>query len=198
MKNYIIKKTKENISTVDWEMANVADLNEIPWRQYPCPYETKAQILYSDSSLFVHLFTTETKLRAENNELNSEVSEDSCMEFFLSPDESDSRYFNFEINAIGTLLLFVCNGKGNYTRIAFDEKIFNIKTVITKYGWELFYEVPFSFMEEHFKKISKTMRGNFYKCGKKTVQRHYACWNRIELSEPEFHCPQFFGTLSFE
>ena len=198
MKNYIIKKIQENFSAEHWKTANIAELNESPWSKYPCPYETKAQILYTDSSLFVHLFTTETKLRAENNELNSNVSDDSCMEFFLSPDDGDSRYFNFEINAIGTLLLFVCNGRGDYTRIDFDEKIFNIKSVITKYGWELFYEVPFSFITEHFEKISKTMRGNFYKCGKKTAQRHYSCWNMIELPEPDFHCPQFFGTLSFE
>ena len=198
MKNYIIQKIENNPIEESWKTANIAELNEIPWSEYPCPYKTNAQLLYTGRALFVHLSTTETKLRAVNNELNSEVSDDSCMEFFFSPDESDSRYFNFEINAIGTLSLFVCNGRDNYTRIAFDEKMFNIKSVITKNGWELFYEVPFWFIKEHFGNISKTMRGNFHKCGKRTIQRHYACWNRIELPEPEFHSPQFFGTLSFE
>lgn len=198
MKRYVIKKAQGSLDAIDWEAADKAMLDEMPWRDFPCPYETTAQLMYTEASLLVHLSTTETKLRAHNTEPNSEVAEDSCMEFFLSPNENDSRYLNFEINAIGTLLLFLCNGRGHYTRIDFDEKAFNIKTVITKNGWELFYEIPFSFLTEHFAGISKTMHGNFYKCGKKTIQRHYACWNKINLPEPEFHCPQFFGALIFE
>ena len=86
MKNYIIEKTEENFKPEKWETVNVAELDQNPWKDYPCPYKTKAQLLYTDSALFVHLLTTETKIRAINNEVNSNVSEDSCMEFFLSPD----------------------------------------------------------------------------------------------------------------
>ena len=198
MKSYIIKKVNTEPSAEDWINANIAYLDVQPCSKYPCHYETKAQLLYTNEALYVHFYTTETKLRVQNTERNSNVYEDSCIEFFFSPDENDNRYFNFEINAIGTILLFVCNGRGNYEKFLFDEEMFDIKTIITKNGWELFYKIPFSFILEHFDVISKNFKGNFYKCGNKTAERHYACWNEINLPEPELHCPKFFGKLIFE
>ena len=198
MKTYTVKKVNKNSINWAWKTANVAELNCEPWKEFPCPYKTTVQLLYTEESVYVHFSTTETKLRARNNRRDSLVYEDSCMEFFLSPDENDSRYFNFEINPIGTLLLYVCNGLGNYTNVDIDEKILNIKTIITNNGWELFYEIPFSFITQYFKQISPCMRGNFYKCGEQTEINHCACWNKIDLEEPMFHCPQFFGKIVFE
>jgi hypothetical protein len=39
------------------------------------------------------------------------------------------------------------------------------------------------------------MRGNFYKCGDKTIHPHYGCWSPIELPKPDFHCSDFFGEI---
>ena len=44
----------------------------------------------------------------------------------------------------------------------------------------------------------KTVRANFYKCGDKLQTPHFLSWNPIGLEKPNFHCPEFFGTLSFE
>lgn len=44
----------------------------------------------------------------------------------------------------------------------------------------------------------KTMKGNFYKCGDKLQTPHFLSWSPIGLERPMFHCPAFFGTLSFE
>ncbi len=195
MKSYVIKKVQDSMVEKEWENAEIAPLDIEPWKEFPCPYFTFVQLLYSDEAIYVHLSSRETNLRAAHTERNSQVCEDSCMEFFISPDSNDERYMNFEINPIGTLLLHVCKDRDNFEIPEVDEKIFNIKTIITSEGWEIYYKIPFSFINTYFKKISKNMRGNFYKCGRNTIMRHYACWNNIELQEPDFHCPQYFGKL---
>ena len=45
----------------------------------------------------------EPQVRAVNTDFNSSVWEDSCVEFFISL-EGDVNYYNFEFNAIGTVL----------------------------------------------------------------------------------------------
>ena len=196
MKTYTIKKTK--VTEDSWKTAEVALVNNSPWKEVKSPYNTKAQLLCDDEALYVHLETDETNIKAENNKRNSKVYEDSCMEFFISPDKDDDRYFNFEINAIGALLLTVCRNGVICSDVEEDSKIFDIKTVITKNGWELFYKIPFSFLTKYFDKISDDMKGNFFKCGDKTEVEHYACWSNIEWEKPNFHLSQFFGTLSYE
>ena len=42
------------------------------------------------------------------------------------------------------------------------------------------------------------MKANFYKCGDKLQTPHFLSWNRIDLPSPNFHRPDFFGTLEFE
>ena len=42
------------------------------------------------------------------------------------------------------------------------------------------------------------MKANFYKCGDRLKQQHYLSWNPIDLPRPNFHCPEFFGELTFE
>lgn len=44
----------------------------------------------------------------------------------------------------------------------------------------------------------KTVTANFYKCGDDMPVRHYLSWNPIGLERPNFHSPQYFGTLIFE
>ena len=43
-----------------------------------------------------------------------------------------------------------------------------------------------------------TIRANFYKCGDKLQQPHFLSWNPISTPRPNFHVPQFFGTLELE
>jgi hypothetical protein len=43
-----------------------------------------------------------------------------------------------------------------------------------------------------------TWRANFYKCGDKTSHPHWLTWNPVDKPRPDFHLPQYFGTLVFE
>ena len=42
------------------------------------------------------------------------------------------------------------------------------------------------------------IRANLFKCGNKTVHRHYISWKRVNTAQPNFHVTEAFGTMSFE
>ena len=46
-------------------------------------------------------------------------------------------------------------------------------------------------------KAGTTWRCNFYRCGGKTDQQ-FAVWNVVTNPYPDYHRPEFFGTLKFE
>lgn len=66
-------------------------------------------------------------------------------------------------------------------------------------GWDVTYELPFKLLRLFFPEFapSGTIRGNFYKCGDLTAQEHYLAWNRVDAECPDFHRPEYFGTMSF-
>ena len=198
MKTYNVTKITGEMTADMWETLPKAMIDVVQHPVPEKPYITSAQLAYNDEKIFVHLKTDERKIRAVNTERNSGVCEDSCMEFFFAPDNDDVRYFNFEINPIGTLLLYVCNKRIEMVPTLDDATIFNIKSVITKDGWELFYEIPFTFITKYFKKVSPTMLANFYKCGEKTAVEHYIAWSKHPESPRDFHRPEDFGQIIFE
>ena len=198
MRTYKITYIPGEVTRETWNNIPKAFIDNSPWEGLTCPYKTEAQLAYNDEYLFVHLKTDETDIRAVQTERDSQVCLDSCMEFFFSPDADDEKYFNFEINPNGTLLLFVCNRRIKMTPVPEPSELFEIESVITPDGWELYYKIPFSFMKKYFSKVSPVMRANFYKCGEKTNPEHYASWNSIPKDILDFHTPQFFGEIIFE
>ena len=69
----------------------------------------------------------------------------------------------------------------------------------TEDGWEIFYEIPASFVQLFIPDFAltpgKVLRANCYKCGDLTVQEHYMSWNPVEVVDPDFHVPAFFGKM---
>ena len=83
-----------NIDTVDWP------------EEYPyCP-NVEFGIAHKGNAIMIHYRVNEDSVRAEAGEDLGHVWEDSCCEFFVSPDEKEG-YYNIETNCIGTVLL--CN-----------------------------------------------------------------------------------------
>ena len=119
-------------------------------------------------------------------------------------------YYNMECNCAGTLLIGAGAGRGNRQhapqevldkvqrwaslgRDAFDERV-------GECAWEVALVIPYSafFLHDITSLDGKTLRANFYKCGDKLQTPHFLSWNPIGLEKPNFHCPEFFGTLHFE
>jgi hypothetical protein len=40
-------------------------------------------------------------------------------------------------------------------------------------------------------------RANFYKCAEHNSHPHWLMWAPIDFPKPNFHLPEFFGTLEF-
>ena len=194
-----------------WSELPVAKVSHFPWKTSEYRPVTIAQLAYTKEELFVRLESYEKEIRAIYEKLNDPVHTDSCMEFFFNPNPSqDDRYFNFEMNPIGTLHIGIGSNRKDRRHIdEVDPQIFQIQTSVTKENikdykgpsWVLEYKIPFEWIQKYYGEIDfqsgHCMKGNFYKCGDKTFHPHFGSWNKIENSKPDFHRPDFFGDLFY-
>lgn len=199
MKTYtILRKT----DTLDW--SQVPEINiEQPCHTGFVDISARGQLCYDDNALYVKLSAKEANIRAEYNGLLDAPCEDSCLEFFFSPIYGDDRYFNIEYNPNCCIYLGIGSSVNDLVRLIPEEGFpFNPKVNRLSDGWEITYEVPFSFIRRFFPDFSPVsgskMKANFYKCGDLTVQEHYFSWNKITGDVISFHRPCDFGLLTFE
>ena len=91
-------------------------------------------ISHRGSSILIRYVVQEPQVRAVNKGFNSSVWEDSCVEFFISL-EGDKNYYNFEFNAIGTLL--GAYGPDRHQREGLPEKVLQLIQTTPSLGTEL-------------------------------------------------------------
>lgn len=180
-------------------------LNNLLWSENGYFPEVSFSMAYTSSSILLKYWVTENYAEARHTQVNDLVYKDSCVEFFISFDNG-ANYYNLEFNCIGTP--YAAYGAGNPGRVTLPAdvieqfKIF-VKTEsfenenLTK--WELILDIPFSaFIYNDIKSLKGVVcKGNFYKCGDETTVPHYLSWNNIVNPVPNFHLPEFFGTISF-
>lgn len=215
MNTYIIKKIEPNKGQPSeiWPEIPFLTIGNFIWATNDYRPLTKAALFYTDTHLHIFFKSWEEKITVTHFNMDDNVYEDSCCEFFINPLPSvQDKYFNFEINAAGTLLLGLGTDRHDRERFVFDnfKELFQIKTSVTKENldeydrgyWTLEYAIPFAFFEEYFGKLplepGHGMTGNFYKCGDATEYPHFGCWNLISDPVPDFHRSSFFGKLYFE
>ncbi len=198
MKEYIVGGIASPLAATDpvWSDVPATEL-DFCWQDCcPSPYTTVARLVHSPEGITVRLETTEWPLRATHTVCNGEICEDSCMEFFLTPNLTDKRYINIEVNPLG--VTHVGLGESRYDRTLLDisGEGLVIETLITfERGWSVTIHIPYTFLDRYFGAHDSKMRANFYKCGDLTVTEHYSVWNPIDLPKPDYHCPEFFGSL---
>ncbi len=165
-------------------------------------------IRHDGKSIYIFYQVEEPQVRAVNTAYNSPVWEDSCVEFFLAFDGDDG-YYNFEINAIGTVL--GAFGKDRNKRLHLPDSFLSrvetspslgkdpIESLDERTKWELQLKIPVATF--HFSRIESLSgvdaHANFYKCGDKLKQPHFLSWKPVLCSKPDFHTPRYFGQLSF-
>ena len=197
MRQYTIKKVSD---AIDWTQIPALDVDNYLWCE-KLDIKMKSQICYSEEGLHVHLQAWEKNIRAELTEPMSMVCEDSCMEFFFRPVEGDLRYFNLEINPNGCIRLGFGPAVGLRTQLVLPdmEQLFSVEARRTEDGWEIFYEIPASFVQLFIPDFSlhtgKVLRANCYKCGDKTEKPHFISWNPVTSENPDFHRSQDFGRM---
>jgi len=198
---YIIKKATENVSCIcskGWEAANRADINVINWEKFRDAPNSFAKLLYDDSGIYIRLETDENPLLARHREQNSDVCSDSCMEFFLRPNENDPRYLNFEFNPFGTMYMSIRTSRDDFSFVDKDRNYFNVKSYVDDKKWVLSFFIPFELIDGLFGSHTKTMYGNLYKCGEDTEIVHFVSYYPVPTTKPDFHRPEYFGEFVLE
>ena len=175
----------------------------------------EAKMMYDNENIYVIFRVKDHYVRSVVQEYNGNVSGDACVEFFFSPDSKlPGSYFNLEINAGGTPLMFyVPIAKAGYNKLdPEDIKKVEIAHSLPKVvdpeitepvTWTIEYRVPLSMLEK-FSNVTRpkpgtVWRANFYKtASKNTANTHYITWAFVDNPKPDFHLPKFFGTLKFQ
>ena len=216
MKNLLIKKLGECPDAAS-EVPALMDANDVEWnpieivnwKEYPYQPVVKFRVAHTGDAILLHYQVTEASVRAVATQDDGRVWEDACVEFFLSPEGNDF-YYNFECNCATKLLLH--GGLAGTERPGASEEV--LKSVkrwsslgtepfeerVGECTWEVALVVPTSaiFRHEIDSLNGKIMRANFYKCGDLLQTPHFLSWSPIDLPQPKFHCPEFFGEIQFE
>ena len=173
--------------------------------QFPYHPLTVFTIAHSDKWLYIDFFVRCNYLRAVNTANNSDVYQDSCVEFFVQP-KPDGPYFNFEFNCIGTA--HVASRKSRHDGVKLtDAQLDSIKRYASCgskpfnelegfFSWNLTVAIPLELIGVEYNGSPITMRGNFYKCGDATSEPHYLSWAPIDTPKPDFHRPEFFAPIT--
>ena len=191
------------------EAGVVAHIDEVNWKdQFTKTMPVTVRVAHDKQNLYLPFKITGEQLRAVNTKDFGSVWEDSCVEFFMQR-EGQLGYINFECNVLGALLSRKHESRDKAVSQS-DEVMASIKrhsTIKHRYengsqvsDWSMYLEIPkkaLGFADGESLSGQK-IKANFYKCGDETPEPHYISWNRINLPEPNFHVPQFFGLLELE
>lgn len=180
-------------------------IESLNWgREYPYRPLSAFIAAHSGKHLCIDFFVRCNYLRAENFTNQSPVSEDSCVEFFVSP-TCNNHYWNFEFNCIGAVNASHRSERRNPTRLTDGEiaRIFRHSSCGTRpfceleglFSWNLLVVIPLDMIGVHFDGDPAKMLGNFYKCASATSAPHYLSWNPIYTPDPDFHRPEYFGEI---
>lgn len=194
-----------------WLNVEIADIDNFHQKSSEHHPKTQAKLQYDENGIYV-IFKVEDKfIRSIYTKYNAKVNEDSCVEWFVKPSLSKG-YFNFEMNAIGTLHVNYIvdperDKRGNRKDVrSIPESHANQIGIFTSLSgiidaeiseditWFLAMNIPFAFFKKyiHLEKIDGSIwQGNLYKCGDKTSKPHWAAWSPV--AELNFHQPIHFG-----
>ena len=191
------------------DLMNVAfqPIASVNWpAEYPyCP-DVAFRMAWCSDGLVLHYRVNEQSVRARYAEDNGNVWTDSCVECFLR-NASEDTYYNIECNCIGTLLVGVGSGRHGRQRMSADV-IQGVKRwaslgcepfdeLLDSTIWEVALVIPASIFAAHPLRleVGATLCANFYKCGDELSVPHFLSWNPIDVPQPDFHRPEYFGEL---
>ncbi|MFM1877702.1 MAG: hypothetical protein RLZZ241_568 [Bacteroidota bacterium] len=204
---------KVSFISISEALENAASLQTIGvqnWEAFDYIPKVNFRIAHDTNTLYLKFYVTENHILAQHTQTNASTHRDSCVEFFIDPDQSGG-YYNFEFNCIGTIHL--AYGPDRNARQFVDpnlikEAIFIESTLGNApfaeqsgtFEWEMAVAInakAFALTPELVFN-SLIAKANFYKCGDDTQIPHYISWSNIGTERPDFHRPEYFGTLLFD
>ena len=172
-----------------------------PWDNNGYRPDVNFQLSILEDAFSLHITTIECNPKRDEKEHLHYVHRDSCVEWFanFAPDQTSS-YFNFELNANG--VLYAAFGENRLERTLLtleDVSQMNIQSAILENNWTIDFCVPFTLIKKYIPGFEYTkgcsILANFYKCGDRTAYPHFGIWHPIDLPNPDFHRPEFFGEI---
>lgn len=199
--------TLEQVMTTLDERGARRTVDSLNWKEeFPYHPLTAFSIAHSGTHIYIDFFVRCNYLRAVNSENNSDVYKDSCVEFFVAP-ENNAPYYNFEFNCIGTA--HVARRMDRHSgQLLTDEQLATIKRLPSCgtrpfeelegiFSWNLVVAIPLDLIGVKYEAGKPLhLRGNFYKCADGTSEPHYLSWSPIDTPHPDFHRPEFFGDIT--
>lgn len=201
----------------EWAAAETVTIGRFHARGSDHRPRTQVRVLHDGNAIAVMFHVEDRYVVAKYTEYLSPTHLDSCVEFFVKPAGAPG-YFNFEFNAIGTLLLwYVEKPRGpdgqfqKYAEVPADiAKRIEVHTSLNSpieteiaepVTWTVSYRVPRAVLERFTGPLGdwhgQTWTGNFYKCADASSHPHWGYWADVG-EKLDFHQPERFGRLRFE
>ncbi|MHC8950185.1 carbohydrate-binding family 9-like protein [Sphingobacterium hungaricum] len=189
------------LSAVDWNALNIANWEAL----YPDRPKVDFQIAHNNKAIVLHYTVEEQFIKAQYVRPNEAVWEDSCVEFFISFDNKE-HYYNLEFNPLGTGLIgYGTSDKQNRKRLSAEdirtlETFTSVTSTLSAKRWSMVLVIPLSvFSQSSIDSLSgNEFHANFYKCGDNLPNPHFISWTKIDNGTPNFHLPEYFGSILFK
>lgn len=190
-----------------WQQTPIIDSFSYPWFKDGKKERTEVRMLWDRSYLYVFFTSYDAFISSHLTQRDDPVSRDDCVEVFIAPDTSRiENYFNFEFNAITTILdrspLMERSGRWNADGIKVASHIagtLNDSSDVDDY-WTMEIAIPLSTFETFAPDIppqqGQQWRLNLYRTGG-DVNLQYATWSNTLRPKPQFHAPDRFGIVTF-
>jgi hypothetical protein len=198
----------EQVATILDEKGTKRTVDCLNWKdEFPYHPLTAFSIAHSDTCIYIDFFVRCNYLRAVNDKNNSDVYQDSCVEFFVAPD-GIAPYYNFEFNCIGTIHAAKRMDRHSGQLLSDDQlnKVRRYASCGTRpfnelegmFSWNLIVAIPLELIGIKYQGSPIVLHGNFYKCADATSEPHYLSWSPIDTPHPDYHRPEFFGEITLE
>lgn len=190
---------------IGWQPLDCANWSD----QFSYKPHVDFRIAHTGNFVLLQYRVEEETVRALATADGGPVWKDSCCEFFIY-DEESQLYNNIECNCAATLLMAV--GKERNGRIPLShsdmQQVGRWSSLGTArrevmpgpFSWTLVLKVPVALLFDH--RLSGIggllFRANVYKCGDSLPHPHFLSWNPVDIPQPDFHRPDYFGQLYFE
>ena len=218
MKRYTVRRVAPaSLARMDFSVAEEGFIDCVRPESSEHHPQVEFRLLHDAQAFYLAFKVYDRYVRVAHAGFQSKVYLDSCVEFFVKP-FADRGYFNFEMNAGGSLLLTYIEdptrlpegGFAKYRPVAEDwcDNIAILTSLPPRVDpersepttWHLRCRIPFALFDAYVGPVVReaaTWHANFYKCGDETSHPHWLSWSPV-TGALNFHQPSCFGMLVLE